>query len=164
MSKYRRNYQNNGTYFFTVNLADRKEHHLTNQFQSLRTSISRVKAERPFNINAWVVLPDHIHCIWTLPEGDADYSMRWKAIKTRFSLANPSLKRPVWQLRFWEHTIRSQTDFNAHMNYIHINPVKHGYVTRVKDWRFSSFHYWVRRQVYSIDWAGDDSESGSFGE
>jgi putative transposase len=129
--KYRRNYQHNGTYFFTVNLADRKANHLTNRFQSLRNSIKRVKEERPFYINAWVVLPDLIHCIWTLPESDADYSTRWKAIKSRFSLANREIEKPVWQLRVWEHTIRSQTDFNAHMNYIHINPVKHGYVSSV---------------------------------
>jgi putative transposase len=166
VSEYRRNYQNNGTYFFTVNLADRKAKHLIDHFQSLRQSILKVKAERPFNINAWVVLPDHMHFLWTMPEGEADYSMRWKAIKTRFSLANRSLKRPIWQHRFWEHTIRSQADFNAHMNYIHINPVKHGYVSSVKDWPFSSFQYWVRQDVYSIDWAGNkaEPEDGFFGE
>lgn len=159
MSNYRRNYLRKGTYFFTVNLADRNSGHLVCRFQSLKLSILRVKTERPFAVDAWVVMPDHIHAIWSLPDGDADYSTRWKAIKTRFTLANRDIKKPIWQKRFWEQTIRSQSDFNAHMNYIHINPVKHGYVTRVKDWPFSSFHYWVRNNVYSEEWGGGEEET-----
>ena len=122
------------------------------------------------------VLPDHLHAVWTLPEGDADFAKRWQLIKSTFSRALPSgerisesriarRERGIWQRRYWEHTIRDENDFARHVDYIHINPVKHGLVTRVRDWPFSSFHRMVKLGIYPEDWAGDAAvNSGKFGE
>ena len=123
-----------------------------------------------------VVLPDHLHVIWTLPEDDANFATRWRLIKSRFSHAIPAGEsvsnsrltkgeRGIWQRRFWEHTIRDENDFARHVDYIHINPVKHGLVTRVVDWPYSSFHRLVKLGVYPEDWAGDVANlSSDFGE
>lgn len=116
----------------------------------------QTRAERPFAIAAWVVLPDHLHCIWQLPEGDCDYSVRWGAIKARFTRAlraevgwNPTLRSAskvekgdagLWQRRFWEHHIRDEADYAAHLRYCWFNPVKHGFVARPEDWPYSSVH------------------------
>jgi putative transposase len=130
----------------------------------------------PFSIDAMVLLPDHLHCIWTLPEGDADYAMRWNRIKRGVSqrtrervaatLSASRLKRGelgLWQRRFWEHQIRDERDFARHVEYIHWNPVKHGYVTRAADWPYSSFHRYVTQGVYPRNWGGGDTD-GEFGE
>jgi putative transposase len=164
MMNYRRNRVHGGTYFFTVVTADR-----TPVFNSpaavacLRTSFSSVMQRFPFVIDAMVVLPDHLHSIWTLPEGDHDFSRRWRLIKTGFTKGArdiPGLpvyvNGSLWQKRFWEHTIRDGQGFERHVDYIHFNPVKHGYVARASDWPYSSFHRYVREGVLPVDWAVDE--------
>jgi len=149
-----------GIYFFTVNLLERRSHLLVEHIASLREAVRTCKSHSPFHIDAWVVLPEHMHCIWTLPPDDDDYSGRWRAIKKYFSKAIPKqeyrsnirIKRHIWQRRFWEHTIRNERDYAAHMDYIHFNPVKHGWVKMVKDWPYSSFHRLVAQGVYSLNW------------
>jgi len=136
--------------------------------EMLREAINHTRERWPFNIDAWVLLPDHLHCIWTLPDGDTEYSVRWGMIKSGFSKrmnahnAEPYVKRSAsrqtrresiyWQRRFWEHEIRSQRDYNAHMDYIHFNPVKHGHVSSPKEWQYCSFHRLVEEGVYYIEW------------
>ncbi|MEN8132461.1 MAG: transposase [Pseudomonadota bacterium] len=165
MPDYRRNRLPGGTYFFTVNLLDRNSDLLMRYIEELREAVRQVRRSRPFYIDAWVVLPEHMHCIWTLPEDDADYSFRWKAIKIRFAKQIPITghrtqarlrkgERGIWQRRFWEHTIRDDRDYEVHMDYVHINPVKHGLVERVGDWPYSTFHRYVELGVYPTDWAG----------
>ena len=118
-----------------------------------------------------VVLPDHLHAIWTMPENDGDYSMRWRMIKSMFSHSLPNDERisvsrlakgerGIWQRRYWEHQIRDELDFQRHVDYIHINPVKHGHVQRVKDWPHSSFHRYVREGLLPDSWAGDGLDEG----
>ncbi len=166
MSVYRRNYVAGGTYFFTVNLLDRKKTLLVDYVTCLRESVAKVKRRRPFYIDAWVVLPDHMHAVWTLPVDDADYSGRWREIKKEFNryipageLLSPArqqqCERGIWQRRFWEHTIKSEQDYHHHINYVHINPLKHGLVTQVKDWPYSSFHLYVKKGIYPSDWCGE---------
>jgi putative transposase len=166
MPDYRRNRVAGGTYFFTVNLLDRSSHLLVEHIDLLRNAVREVRAERPFHIDAWAVLPDHMHCIWTLPPGDANYSDRWKAIKIRFARVLPKTgalslarqrrgERGIWQRRFWEHTIRDHADYAAHVDYVHINPFKHGLVREVRAWPYSSFHRMVVAGIYPQDWAAD---------
>ena len=151
MSRYKRSYIEGGTYFFTVNLLQRDKTLLIDHIEALRSTVAEVKTSRPFIIDAWVVLPDHLHCIWTLPESDSDYSSRWREIKKSFVKQLPKTERlsivrskngerGIWQRRFWEHTIRDELDYQHHINYVYINPLKHELVTRVVDWPFSSFH------------------------
>ena len=165
MPEYRRNRVPGGTYFFTVNLFQRDSHLLVDNIDNLRESIRTVRNKKPFHIDGWVVLPDHMHCIWTLPDSDADYPSRWKAIKTAFAKSIPKIEnrstiqlargeRAIWQRRYWEHTIRDEADYAAHMDYLHINPLKHGLVHSVADWPYSSFHRLVNAGVYPKDWAG----------
>ncbi|UGV26901.1 transposase [Rhodopseudomonas boonkerdii] len=174
MTSYRRSVVSGGCFFFTVNLADRRRQLLTEHADHLRGAFRSVR--RPFTMDAIVVLPDHLHAIWTLPEGDADFATRWRLIKAYFSrhvalgedVSRSRIlrgERGIWQRRFWEHTIRDERDYERHVDYIHFNPVKHGHVTRVRDWPYSSFHRFVARGIYPKDWAGDVSEIGvSFGE
>lgn len=153
MSDYRRNYINGGTWFFTVNLRNRRSHLLTTQITALRDAIWAVKRNKPFYINAWVVLPEHMHCIWTLPDNEYDFSCRWREIKKRFS---KTLRlNQVWQPRFWEHTLRDERDYHHHIDYIYLNPIKHGWVKQVSEWPFSSFHRDVRLGLYPENWAGE---------
>jgi len=138
--------------------------------------VGAVQARRPFETNAICILPDHLHAIRTLPPGDADFGSRWSQIKSGFSRERPAaqlrsrsrvLRREtgIWQRRFWEHAMRDDADFERHVDYIHSNPVKHGYVTRVCDWPYSSFHRYVRNAVLPADWGGDLAEiEGRFGE
>ena len=164
MPNYRRHRQPGGTYFFTANLLERQSHLLVTHIDLLRQSVKTALSRRPFHIDAWVVLPDHMHCLWTLPANDEDYSTRWKIIKTEFSKALPPTEflsdvrhkkgeRGIWQRRFWEHTIRDENDYAAHMDYVYINPLKHGLVQQVVDWPYSSFHRDVQRGIYPADWA-----------
>jgi putative transposase len=164
MTEYRRNRVPGGTYFFTVNLFDRRSDLLTRNIRHLREAVRQVRAKAPFHIDAWVALPDHIHCMWTLPEDDTNFSARWQAIKTAFSKQIPDVEfrstsrqgkgeRGIWQRRFWEHTIRDDSDYAAHFDYIHFNPVKHGLVAHAADWPFSSFHRSVSMGIYPADWA-----------
>jgi putative transposase len=171
MVRYRRNIVPGGTFFFTVTLRDRRSSHLTNHISNLRNAFRVARRERPFAIDAIVILPEHLHAIWTLPDGDADFSGRWRRIKGHFSrnvaATEPSLKRKadgeyrLWQSRFWEHIIRNDNDFARHVDYIHFNPVRHGLVSRVADWAYSSFHAYVRESVLPADWAGNVADDGS---
>jgi putative transposase len=165
MPDYRRNRVPGGTYFFTVNLLERRECLLVEHVGALRDAVRQVRAQRPFHIDAWVVLPEHMHCIWTLPMGNDDYSSRWKAIKIAFAKSLPRTERlsavrerkgerGIWQRRFWEHTIRDDKDYAAHVDYVHINPLKHGLVKSVGDWTYSSFHRFVEAGIYPQNWAG----------
>ncbi|MDT3751262.1 MULTISPECIES: REP-associated tyrosine transposase [Citrobacter] len=173
MSNYRRHRVPGGTWFFTVNLWDRQSHLLIDRIDLLREVVQRVRRQHGFHIDAWVILPEHMHCIWTLPEGDDDYSSRWKTIKAAFSQQIPHQEwrsparqrkgeRGIWQRRFWEHTIRDDEDYARHRDYVYINPLKHGLVGRVVDWPYSSFHRDVRQGLYPPDWGGDvfDMEAG----
>lgn len=150
MPNYRRPFVPGSRIFFTVALAHRGSRMLVDHVDLLRGVVRETRVERPFAINAWVVLPDHMHCVWTLPEGDADYPTRWRLIKTRFSRQMPvgplrrshilRGERGIWQRRYWEHHIRDQADFTEHVRYCWANPVKHGLVRRPEDWPYSSLH------------------------
>jgi putative transposase len=176
MTSYRRNFIPGGSFFFTVNIADRRQSLLTTHIELLRGAFRETRQRHPFTIDAIVVLPDHLHAIWTTPEGDANYATRWRLIKSTFSRnlgpgepisASRTAKgeRGIWQRRYWEHTIRDEADFARHIDYVHINPVKHGLVKRVSDWAPSSFHRFVKLGIYPLGWAGDLSEHGDqFGE
>ncbi len=168
MVRYRRNFVPGGTYFFTATLADRSCSALVDHMGALRMAFRIARQERLFTIEAIVILPDHLHAIWTLPSDDADFSGRWKRIKAYFThrlvAAGAPVKRhrngeyALWQRRFWEHTIRNEGDLERHVDYIHFNPVKHKLVSRVREWPYSSFHAYVRRGLLPADWAGDDGE------
>jgi putative transposase len=175
MPDYRRNRIAGGCYFFTVNLLDRRSDLLIAEIGALRDAVREARLTRPFHIDAWVVLPDHLHCLWTLPPGDADFPNRWRTIKALFSrcVAHPQDRRPslvrkreagVWQRRYWEHTIRDDADYAAHMDYIHFNPVKHGLAEHPAAWPFSSFLRCVALGVYPDRWALADSSLTSVGE
>jgi len=164
MANYRRLYIEGGTYFFTVVMQGRRPVFSDPQAVERLDQVMRtVMAKQSFTIEAMTILPDHLHCMWSLPEGDSDFSGRWKQIKYRFSLdfeKNPErsgsmLKKKekgLWQRRFWEHLIRDQEDFNRHVDYIHYNPVKHGLVERPVDWEHSSFRSFVEKGTYPEDW------------
>lgn len=165
MPRYVRALIPGGSFFFTVALLERQRTLLVDHIDDLRAAFRQVRAERPFHIDAIVILPDHLHCIWQLPPDDADFSTRWRRIKSVFSRSiDPGERlserrrakgeRGIWQRRFWEHSLRDERDFAAHIDYIHFNPVKHGHVTRVIDWPHSSFHRYVKAGVYPEDWAG----------
>lgn len=150
MSRYVRPKRPGASVFFTVTLADRRSNLLVREIEGLRAAVRATRANHPFRIDAWVVLPDHMHCVWTLPEGDSDYSGRMGQIKGRFSRALPEgrlrashvLRREkgLWQRRFWEHHVRGDEDFAACVRHCWINPVKHGLVQHPKDWPYSSWH------------------------
>jgi len=164
MTNYRRIHTPGATWFFTVNLAERNNNALlVDRIDQLRQAFRYVKKRRPFLINAAVVMPDHLHCIWTLPAGDPDYSTRWNLLKGHFSRSIDKdervsasrmrkRERGLWQRRFWAHLITDQNDFNRHIDYIHWNPVKHGLVEQVSDWPHSSFHHYVKLGVYPLAW------------
>jgi putative transposase len=175
MPNYRRAFVPGGCWFFTVNLLDRRKTLLVDHIDALRTAMEKTRVRYHFVINAIVVLPDHIHAVWTLPPGDADFSVRWRLIKSRFAQALPRQERVnhirrdrgergIWQRRFWEHLIRNEADYARHVEYCYINPLKHGLVTRVRDWPHSSFHRDVRAGIVPEDWAGDMDRVGEFGE
>ena len=174
MPNYRRAGAKGATYFFTV-VTYRRQKFLTlpENRDALRSAIAAAKQYCAFVIEAWVLLPDHMHCIWTLPENDSDFSKRWGLIKAKFSKQKQARlhnekwmnqskhkhrESTIWQRRFWEHQIRNDYDFEKHMDYIHFNPVKHGYADRVCDWPYSTFHRYVRSGVYPIAWAGSGVE------
>ncbi len=177
MATFRRSLVPGATYFFTVNTHTRQKILTHPQVvAALRAAFHSVKARYPFEIDAFVLLPDHLHCIWTLPPEDARYSLRWNAIKrlvsqqtrTLHSQNLGSLQRErrelgLWQRRFWEHQIRDESDFEKHVDYIHWNPVKHRYAVRILEWPYSSFHRYVKRGLRPRDWATGEIE-GQFGE
>ncbi len=163
--RYRRSYQPGGCYFFTV-VTHQRQPILTidHNIDRLRAAFQREQEKCPFNIDAIVILPDHLHTVWTLPEGDCNYSGRWNQIKRYFSIGSIGTRplnsrsryqkreKAVWQRRFWEHAIRDEQDWRKHIDYIHFNPVKHGYVQCARAWPYSSFGRCVRRGWYSENW------------
>ena len=173
--QYRRADVKGGTYFFTVNLAERNKTLLVDYIDDLRNAIKTVINNHPFKIDAFVVLPDHLHAIWTLPKNDADFATRWGLIKSGFSRCIPKTERinksritkgerGIWQRRYWEHLIRDDLDYKRHMDYVYYNPVKHGYVESVLDWPHSSFHRDVNRGIYPADWGECVENDLSVGE
>lgn len=168
MADYRRYFVAGGTYFFTI-VTYRRRRLLASAINvdRLRNAIAAVKKELPFAINAAVVLPDHLHFLWTLPVGDNDFSKRIGKIKVEFTRSvnadlgaesdpSPSRRKrhdgDVWQRRFWEHLIRDEHDFDRHFDYIHYNPVKHRLAACPHAWSVTSFHHWVRKGVYEPYW------------
>ncbi len=167
MPNYRRAFLPGGPWFFTVNLLERHGNDLlVCEIDLLRHIVRRVRQQHPFHIDAWVVLPEHLHCVMTLPPGDSDFSLRWRLIKSGFSRALPKTERRsrvrqaagergIWQRHYWEHLIRDEADYRRHVDYVHVNPLKHGHVKRVRDWPYSTFHHYVATGVYPVDWCGD---------
>jgi putative transposase len=163
MTNYRRNRVPGGTYFFTINLLDRRSRLLTDRIDLLREATRKIRCIHPFTIDAWVVLPDHMHCLWTLPEDDTDYTTRIRLLKAAFSKSitphetlSPSRiarnERGIWQRRFWEHTIRDDKDYAAHMDYIHFNPVHHGLTDTPQAWPYSTFKICQTRGLHPPIW------------
>lgn len=177
MATYRRMQVPGTTYFFTL-ATFRRQPLLTHpdSVTAIRDAIRMVRKVLPFEIVAFVVLPDHLHAIWTLPPGDADYPRRWALIKreagreigrfVRIELPRSMIARHesgVWQRRYWEHLVRDDDDLKRHVDYIHFNPVKHGYARRVAEWPHSTFHRYVKRGLLPLDWAAEPGE-GNYGE
>ena len=170
--QYRRALTPGGTFFFTLVTEQRRPIFTSNErVQVLRDAFKSVRASRPFEVDAMVVMPDHLHCIWTLPPDDADFSTRWRLIKTWFTKhCQPDLhntpnaaraakgQQAVWQHRYWEHQLRDADDFANHVDYIHYNPVKHGLVTSPADWPYSSFLRYVKAGVYPANWGENAME------
>ena len=167
MSRFRRA-ETGTTFFFTV-VAYRRRPILCDTLirTALREAIQAVRRTHPFSIDGWVLLPDHLHCIWTLPPDDIDFSQRWSQIKHRVSHACGQRYRirasdaatargesTIWQRRFWEHRIRDEVDMQRHMDYIHFNPVKHGHAENAATWPYSTFGRYVRNGMYAQDWGG----------
>lgn len=169
MSHYRRANTVGATYFFTAVTYRRRQFLCDEDVRlALRQSIDKVRAKHPFTIDAWVLLPDHIHTIWTLPPNDENFALRWQLIKRYVTQScGARLNKPewmnasktkhrestLWQRRYWEHQIRDDVDYEKHMDYLHYNPVKHHLVKQVKDWPYSTFHRYVKNGFYSENWA-----------
>jgi putative transposase len=170
MGDFRRNYVSGGTYFFTV-VTHRRRTFLASPLARgcLREAFIQVRRDRPFDLLAIVLLPEHVHCVWMLPTGDCDFSTRWRLIKSRFTSnylsgggreGEPTAEqrhqqgRGIWQPRFWEHTCRDEEDLKRCVDYIHWNPVKHGLVRRVRDYPWSSFKRFVQMGEYTENWGG----------
>ena len=172
MPNYRRIYIDGGTYFFTVDTYKRKTLLTRPKARgTLRQAWKEIQALHPFDVIALCLLPDHIHCIWTLPEDDSNFSVRWNDIKGVFSKRYKKTdeyrheknevrarrqEATIWQRRFWDHVIRDEEDFQNHINYIHYNPVKHGYVTKPSDWKYSTIHRYIREGLVEPDWGNSD--------
>jgi len=168
--QYRRANISGASYFFTLVTEGRRKLFIEDEsIELLRESFRQVKQKRPFIVEAAVVLPDHLHCIWTLPDDDTDYSTRWRLIKTWFTkhcdekyklIPNKARvnknQQAIWQHRYWEHCLKDETDFNHHVDYIHYNPVKHQYVKRPSEWKYSSIHRYINAGVLPYDWGGSD--------
>lgn len=164
--RYRRVRIPGGVYFFTLVTFDRQRTLcLPENLALLRQAFRTVIEKHPFTIEAIVILPDHLHCIWRLPTDDDNYPTRWRLIKSyyshRYKMAGSDRLSPsrvlkkeqaIWQRRYWEHYLRDENDFKRHLDYIHFNPVKHGLVKAPFDWEFSSFKKFVRAGIYSAEW------------
>jgi len=167
--QYRRAFVQGGSYFFTVVTRQRRCLFADSaNVMLLRQAVRAVMQDRPFKIDAIVVLPDHVHCIWSLPSGDADYATRWRLIKTWFTKhllpykdIGPNESRikkcqqTPWQHRYWEHLLRDEEDYKSHVDYIHYNPVRHGYVSRPVDWPHSSLRRYVKQGILPADWGAN---------
>jgi len=181
MSRYRRANTAGATYFFTVVTYRRRTFLCDADVRiALREAITKVRRKYPFLINAWVLLPDHLHTIWTLPPDDASFALRWQQIKRYVTLScgkrlhqmswmtdskTKHRESTLWQRRYWEHQIQDEADFERHMDYVHYNPVKHDLVKQVKDWPYSSFHRYVEAGVYAEDWTMEPpTDETGFGE
>lgn len=170
MPNYRRAFVPGGTWFFTVNLLQRQNNDLlVRKIELLRDVVRKVRVKHPFAIDAWVVLPEHMHCVLSLPVDDSDFSLRWRLIKSDFSRALPKTEiisavrkkykeRGIWQRHYWEHLIRDELDYQKHIDYVHLNPLKHGLVKQVRDWPYSTFHRDVARGIYPLNWCGNADE------
>jgi putative transposase len=176
MPRYRRSEIAGGVFFFTVTLADRSSDLLVRHIDRLREAYASVRGGHAFDTIAICILPDHLHAIWRLPQGDGNFPVRWSQIKSGFSRSLGSnaersnskivrREKGIWQRRYWEHAIRNEADLARHIDYVHFNPVKHGYVSRVSDWPHSSFPRYVARGLLPLDWGGDMRiATGAFGE
>jgi putative transposase len=182
MPNYLRPKTAGGTFFFTVVTFERRKFLTLDSSRGiLGLAIKEVQEQYPFSVEAWVLLADHLHAVWTLPEGDTDFSKRWGLIKAKFSKESTSLfhkeyslnpsrnkrrETTIWQRRCWEHSIRDDEDFRRHIDYIHYDPVKHGSIARVRHWPYSTFHRYVREGFYPENWGEGVSfdEDDSFGE
>jgi putative transposase len=179
MRRYIRANTPGATYFLTLTLQDRSARYLVDHVAHLRACLAEVKARHPFEIDAMVVLPEHLHALWTLPTNDADFSTRCLLLKQFFTrclecnglldTASSSSRgrkgeRSLWQRRFWEHQVRDADDFERHVDYIHFNPVKHGWVLRARDWPYSSLHRYVRAGTLPADWGISAAIEGQYGE
>jgi len=169
MSYYRRLYQQGGIYFFTLVTSGRQPILAEqNTLIRLKQAFRYTMKKHPYEIKGLVILPDHLHCIWQLPENDHDFSKRWNMIKWYFSIGlkssiNQRREKNIWQKRFWEHLIRDEQDLHRCLDYMHYNPVKHGYVNKPNDWSCSSFKRFVRSGYYDSNW-GCDAEPGNIKE
>ncbi|HRD69290.1 MAG TPA: transposase [Legionella sp.] len=163
---YHRAYAPGATYFITVNLHDRTSTLLVDHVDKLRKSFQRARYLYPFEIIGIVILADHFHIMLSLPEGDFNYSLRIRLIKSLFSMQlareeyighsrKKKGERGIWQRRFWEHLIRDHKDYDNHLNYIHYNPVKHGYVQDATDWPYSSIHRFIKEGILPKNWGCD---------
>jgi putative transposase len=168
MSQYRRSYVPGGVFFLTLVTYQRIPiFSEVENISLLRKAIAKMRNEKPFDITAAVVLPDHLHFIWSLPPDDSNYSQRVSRLKVLFTRSllrkrslsveiSPSRRKHresnVWQRRFWEHTISDEHDLHRHLDYIHYNPVKHGLVSCPHLWEYSSFRKWVKQGKYSLYW------------
>ena len=175
MTEYRRAWSSGATWFFTATLADRRSRLLVDGIEELRAAFKYVQQGHPFKTIAMVVLPEHLHAIWTLPADDTDYATRWRLLKTEFSrripkgeYRRPSLvrkgERGIWQRRYWEHLIQDEDDLQRHVDYIHFNPVKHGYVQRAAAWPYSTFQRYVEKGWLTSDWGVAMDFACEFGE
>jgi putative transposase len=183
MPEYRRSYLPGGTFFFTLVTFNRRPIFSKPEARELFHKIyEKVNLKHPFITVAYCLLLEHFHCLWTLPEGDTNYSLRFSEIKRQFSHRYINEIEPVleknasrvkreevslWQRRFWEHTIRDEQDLHNHIDYIHYNPIKHGLVKNVREWEDSSFHRFVEQGLYEIEWGeGEEKKlkSMDFGE
>jgi len=181
MPSYRRTLIKGASYFFTLVSFQRQPILCDKPIrEALRNAIKLTQKKYPFNIDAWILMPDHLHCIWTLPEKDSDYSVRWNQIKRRVSIECKQYKKQslmntskskhrestIWQRRFWEHQIRDDADYKRHFDYIHFNPVKHGLVNSPNQWEYSTFHKAVKDNVYDKNWGAYENPElyGDFGE
>ncbi len=175
--RYQRVFLPGGSFFFTlVTEARRPLLASPAAIEVLRQAFRTVKARRPFDLDAIVIMPDHLHCIWTLPPGDADFATRWRLVKSWFTKhCDPALRatpnharqakgeQAIWQHRYWEHTLRDEEDFARHVDYIHFNPVKHGHTKNAGDWPYSSFHRYVAAGLYTADWGRSSMDFNGIG-
>lgn len=171
--QYRRDRTAGGTFFFTVVKHKRRNILCAPEnVNLLKDVLKNIKKRHPFEIDAFVLLPDHLHCIWTLPDGDRDFSKRWRLIKSYFTRGcdkrykldrshsrQGKKEQAIWQRRFWEHRIRDDGDMIRHVEYIHYNPVKHGLVKSPGEWAHSSFHRYVKEGIYCEEWGANEALS-----